>query len=351
MSIKPKTTTIRDLGGLLAVLPTMLGFYPERSIIVCFLRGSRIALTMRADLDGARIGELASTATMAAARAGASELIIVGYIPNISVVIHEALKDLALAIEKETMGGSTALTVSTLAAVGRSGWTELPMWGSAIPNLRPLAELTEHPIHVERVVAGMAPAKSRADLVARVQAGSDAPSDEFMDGWRTQIEAMSGMAGHEMAKVLDELLTAYEGLPDGELPNQHSMGRLAALVNDGQARDVASLRVSTEPSHRWVDLWAAISRSTDDKAAIVPLSLCALASWVRGDGALANAALDQAEALADASDAGRHPLTRIVRSVLVNAIAPEHWTSFAREIRGAGLTGVMPQPQPDQQAS
>jgi len=348
MSLKPPTTTIRDLAGLLAVLPTMLGFRPERSIVVCFLRGSRIALTMRADLDGARVGELAGTAIMAAARAGASELIIVGYIPNVGVVIHQVLQDLGIAIENETMDSDIRLSVLALAAVGRDGWCELPMWSQEVPALRPLAELEEHPIHVARVFNGMAPARSRQELVARVKAGSDAPSEAFMEGWETQIDQMANMAGHEMAALLHELLAAYERLPEGELPDQHSMGRIAALVNEGVARDVASLRVSTETSHRWVDLWATIARSTDDKAAIVPLSLCALASWVRGDGALANAALDQAEALADASDAGRHPLTRIVRSVLVHAIPPEHWTAFAKEAKAAGLPQVL---APEQHAS
>lgn len=353
MTSNPETVTVRDLTGLLALVPTLVGFQPERSIVVCFLRGTRIALSMRADLDGANVRELAETAIMAATRAGASELIAVGYIPNISVVIHEVLRDLGIAIENETMDADQPLSVLALAAVGRDGWCELPMWGRDIPPLRPLAELTEHPVHVARIVAGMAPARSRAEMVARVKAGSDAPSEAFMDGWHSQCEQMAGMAGHEMASQLDELLTFYEQMPEGELPDQRSMGRMAALVNDGQARDVASLRVSTETSHRWVDLWATIARSTDDKAAILPLSLCALASWVRGDGALANAALDQAESLGDASDAGRAPLTRIVRSVLVNAIPPEHWTQFAREVKAAGLANLtsLATEEPGQRAS
>lgn len=349
MTSTPKTLTIRDLSGLIAVIPTLVGFTVERSIVICCLRGPRVALTMRADLDGANVHPLATTAIMAASRVRATEVIAVGYIPRISQVIHEVLKDTALSIENQTMDDEQPIVVRALAAVGRDGWTELPMWGSEIPELRPLSELTEHPIHVERVVAGMAPAKSRAEIVARVQPGSDAPTDEFLGGWRTQIELMGGMAGHEMASTLDELLSAYEQQPEGELPDQHSMGAMAALVNEGVARDVASLRVSTETSHRWVDLWSAIARSTDDQAALAPLAVCGLASWVRGDGALANACVDQADAICDRVGAPRHPLVGIVRAVTSLCIPPEHWTSFAREVRESGV--LTPTAVLDEQAS
>ncbi len=337
MTQTPETVTVRDLAGLLALVPTLVTFTPERSIVVLFLRGNRIALSMRADLDGSNVHELAETAIMAAARAGASELVAIGYIPNISVVIHRVLQDLAIAVENQTMDADTPLRVMALAAVGRDGWCELPMWGTELPELRPLAELTEHPVHVARVFAGMAPLRSRAEIVARMQPGSDAPTDEFLGGWRTQIDQMGGMAGHEMANTLDELLSSYEQRPEGELPDQHSMGRMAALVNEGVARDVASLRVSAETSHRWVDLWSAIARSTDDQAALAPLALCGLASWVRGDGAMANACIQQADAICDRVGAPRHPLVGIVRAVTSLCIPPEHWTSFARELRQSGV--------------
>jgi len=351
MTSTPETMTIRDLSGLIAVLPTMLGFHPERSLVVCFLNGPRIALTMRADLDGARVQDLASTAIMAAQRADATELIAVGYIPNVSPVIHEVLRDLSIAIENETLDDEMPLTVRAIAAVGRDGWTELPMWSREIPELRSLDELTNHPVHVERVFQGMAPAKSRAEVVARVQAGSDAPADAFVAACRSQHEEMAQLAGHEMAARLDELLTAYEGLPTGELPDPASMGQMAALITHGEARDVASLRVSTETSHRWVDLWSAIVRCTDGEGAAAPLALCALASWVRGDGTLANAACDQADSICDGLGTARHPLARIVRSVLVNAIDPHHWTQFAREVKAAGLANLAAIEEPGQRAS
>ncbi len=336
MTSNPETVTVRDISGLLALVPTLVSFTPERSIVVCFLRGTRIALSMRADLDGSNVRELAETAIMAAARAGASELVAIGYIPNISVVIHRVLQDLAIAVENETMDSETPLRVMALAAVGRDGWCELPMWGTEIPPLRPLAELTEHPVHVARIVAGMAPLRSRAEIVARVQPGSDATADEFIEGWQTQIAQMAGLSGHEMAKVLDELLSAYEQQSEGELPDQHSMGRMAALVNEGVARDVASLRVSAETSHRWVDLWSAIARSADDQAALAPLALCGLASWVRGDGAMANASIASADAICDRLGVPQHPLVGIVRAVTSLCLPPEHWTQFARELREFG---------------
>ena len=323
------TTTVSDVSGMLAVVPTLVGFQPSRAIVILFLdEPGRLQLTMRVDLDGANVNEVAATAVMAARRAKASELILVGYIPSISAVIREVLSDLAIIVENETLDSEQPLTVRQMAAVGRDGWCELTPWSREIPPLRPLVEISDHPVAVERIFAGMGVAASRQDLYARVQPGSDPVPDGFAVGLVAQREQMKELAGHEMASLLATLLDGVH--ESGALPDGETVGRIVALVRNGEARDQASLRLSAETSQRWIAFWSSVARCTTDDAAVVPLALVGLASWVRGDGAMSNIAVELAHAMDPT-----HPLAKIVVTVNGLAIPPETWGALVTAMQSA----------------
>ena len=324
------TARVSDMAGVLACVPTLIGFHPARSLVALCLARGRVVLSMRADLDGSDVDELARMAVMAARRSDADELILVGYVPNVGTVIREVLRDLALTIESRTVDDEQPLFVRHLAAVGRDGWCELPDWGDDLPELRPLAEVENHPVHVQRIFDdGRLVATSRDALFDRVRPGSDPLPDGFALAFKTQMEAMSQDSAADLFEQLAGLLDAcreHRQVPDGQV-----MGRLAALVTRSDVRDAATIRIDGETT-LWLDLWSGIARCTDGQTAAMPLALAGLASWVRGDGALANICCDLvAELQPD------NPLAGIVRSVVENCLPPELWTTFAQSLVEDGV--------------
>ena len=77
-------------------------------------------------------------------------------------------------------------------------------------------------------------------------------------------------------------------------------------------------------------LWAALARETPDPEAAEPAALLALSALLRGDGALANVALDRAEAAWPA-----HRLTAILRGLAQAGARPD-------ELRACLAGGLQP---------
>lgn len=326
MTAEPtQITRLKDVPGLLAMVPALVGFTPQRSLVALFLDERRVRLTMRADLDDARLGELADTVLLAAQRAGADEVVLIGYLPNVSTVIQQVLLDLAIAVENATMDSTTPLFVRHLLAVGRDGWIELDDWSEALPPLRPLAEIEDHPVRAQSVYQGRVVAASREDLAARVRPGTDPLPEGFGRGYTEQMEAMASTPGPELREALAVILDEY--CQSGQMPGGHDIGRLVALVTSKEVRDVATLAVDSG-DERWIELWSAISRCTRGSAAVMPLALAALAHWLRGDGAVANVCID----LADEITRG-HPLVGILRQASSACLPPSAWEACAAEIR------------------
>jgi hypothetical protein len=88
-------------------------------------------------------------------------------------------------------------------------------------------------------------------------------------------------------------------------------------------------------------LWAALAREMPDPEAAEPATLLAVSALLRGDGAMANVALDRAERawpghtfsglVRRAADAGLRPSR--VRKLLRDAVGPGPETRDARSIR------------------
>ena len=74
------TVRLRSPGEIVSAVPFLLGFVPEASVVVIALRGRRMVLTCRADLDDV-VGDSGPPETIVAAvrRSGASDVLLIGY--------------------------------------------------------------------------------------------------------------------------------------------------------------------------------------------------------------------------------------------------------------------------------
>ena len=322
---------ISDLTGLVALIPSLLGFQPERSIAIVFVANNKIALTMRCDLADARRPELVQTVLMAADRADASELAIVGYVPKPSSVLAELLRDLAIAIEHRSMDLSRRLSVTQLAMVGDEHWCEVPTWTGLAAEERPVAELESHPLVVAHIHDGRAIESSRADLAKRIEFAGN-PPEGFAEGHAEAAAHIRGLAGQERAALVAAMLDDVEMRDAGSYPAGETLGWLVAAIRDGEARDEATLRIHAGSARRWFEFWSHVSRFTDGEQAVVPLALSALAAWVHGDGATALIATERAAAIEP-----DHLLVRLVQTCVQQCLPPQVWERFLAAFPNASV--------------
>lgn len=314
MSIEPKPLhRIRDFAGLLAYIPSLLGFQPERSIVLVCLDDSRVTLSMRFDLNDssapANVDTIAETAIMAARRANAQELVAVAYVPKPGRWIAECLRDLSLAIETKTSASEHApIHVRHMAAVGRDGWIEVPDWGTEEFDLRPLAEIADHEVAAQRVFEGKVVARSRKDVEARVRPRTEEPSAEFVAGLETVMRELPSYDDEFAARLMVEHLLHIEET-DGPVADDVLAGMVGLLAHP-LARDEAMLRITRESAERYVEVWSRAVRLTDRRAALAALFLAGTAAWLSGDGAMVNMCAEQG-GLIDPSHIGVRVLTMV----------------------------------------
>jgi hypothetical protein len=111
------------------------------------------------------------------------------------------------------------------------------------------------------------------EAASRPDAGAEGPSA----GWRLVEAAITAAA-------------------DGTLTlDDRSVVDLAVALVDPAVRDAALLRCTGSAAAAAEQLWAALARETPDPEAAEPAVLLAASALLRGDGALANVALDRAE--------------------------------------------------------
>lgn len=317
-------TPVRDLAALVASVPTLLGFQPHRSVVAVFIGSSRrVALTMRVDIHEARKPSMVSTTLLAADRADADEVILVGYTQRPGPVVAELLRDVAIAIEHEAMDAEQPVTVRHMAMVGAEHWCQVPPWSGDALAERPVSELSEHPVVAQRIYDGVAIETSREALGRRIEPGTEAVPEGFATGYAEASEHMRGLAGHESAELVAAILDDAEMREQGTYPDGEALGWLVAAIRDGEARDQASTRITRETALRWVEFWSYVSRMSEGQASVVPLALVGLASWVRGDGAMAGIAAERASAI-DPNNA----LARLVASCNENCLPPEMWEAL-----------------------
>ncbi|MGO4599473.1 DUF4192 domain-containing protein [Terrabacter sp. 2RAF25] len=312
--------TLRSPAELLAVIPHLLGFEPQQSIVVLALRGSKIGLTQRMDLpDTERVDEVARALAGHALKDGAEAALIVGYedAPGESLRLIETL---SARLQQRDVSVRDRIVVHD----GR--WRSLdcdrpsccPPEGNPLPSPAQAA-----PVVAEFIGVGSAPLPDRQTLAAQLEPGPTA--DAVAELLRRGQDAMSTMtdteARHRLADVWARVLTigeapitateaavALESLTDVStrdgitsllIPNSLGLDVLPEGIQS-LIRRIHTVRGAHEDHDadpkagamkaRLIDL---CQHATDEHAAPVT-TLLATYSWWHGDGALARVAIDRA---------------------------------------------------------
>jgi hypothetical protein len=388
------TVSLSDPGDLIAVTPVLLGFVPRSSLIAMALGGAsgrRLGLTLRIDLPPPEhIAPAAESVVggMLLDQPSAVVLIVVGPGGDAGPPAVEFVEQITAGLAEHAVEACHTLWTESTAAgsrwrcYGECACTGLvprsstsPLVAAARAEGRMVRADREE---LERLVAPVDESVLRrreALLIAAVDAEADATFAAFgaadpasavadgrgravesrTDGWAARILAAGVVDGAAVAggaeviegiAVLDAALdAAYEavvGAADGDLPVHGGDewlddARAVAVVRALQipvVRDAAvAACTGTRPAAAEA-LWAALARGTPDPEAAEPAALLALAGLLHGDGALANVALQRAEAAWPG-----HHLTATLRGLAAAGIRPSELRAC---LTGAPMPGLRP---------
>jgi Domain of unknown function (DUF4192) len=316
--------------AILAIVPHLLGFVPESSIVVIGTEPPKgeVKVTLRYDLPdpadadlAADIGEHA-VAVLRSQRLTAA--IVVGYGPDrlvrpLAVAFSEAARDAGIELRESLRaeGGrywsytcrnetccpavGTAFDAAghaAAAAMTGGGPGVMAGRGSIVKSIAPLGGIAAE---------SMREATRRAERHVTTQLAKVRKSGRL--GAARQLIASEGLA------AVAEMIKTYRA--GGRYATDYQLAWLTVAMKDLRVRDDAWARMDPGygPAHR--RMWTDVVRRAQPGHVAAPASLLAFVAWQGGNGALANVALDRA--LAD--DPG-YSMALLLRQVITAGAPP-----------------------------
>jgi hypothetical protein len=307
--------------ALLALVPQLLGFTPQDSLVVIGTAAPRgpAGLTLRVDVPSRReqaegvARELVSVMVAGGFRQG----VAAGYGPGSLVT------PVADALLKHADDLGFRLTEVLRAEAGRY-WSYLCQDPACCPAEGVPYQPGDHPVAAAFQAAGVpAPLAGREALAARIAAVTGADAVTMDDATGTvekaagQLTAVGGaqaVHAHRLDAVA-EALALYRG--GGQFQAGPDAAWLSVALRDLRARDDAWSRMDPAYREAHLRLWTDLTRLARPGYAAAPASLLAFVAWQSGNGALANVALDRAQA-----DNPRYSMAALLREIIGSGAPP-----------------------------
>jgi hypothetical protein len=312
---------LRGDGELVATIPAVLGFHPRRSLVLLATGGDsghRLGLVLRVDLpppeNAESVAQLAVRGLLQDSPASAVVVVVTDEHHGAGPPQRALVRLVVAALREHGVPAHTVLWAE--------GTVEGARWVAYAPDGREhasgrLPDPSTTPYAVAAVTSGRILRSEREALERLVE-----PADP--ERVRRREELLLGAVDravrggvradpeHDEPLIEDVLLDdgraaglalLHDALADAEsgrlaLHEERHDGRvvaLAAALTHHPVRDTA-LRWCIGPSAGAAEqLWTALVRESPDPEAAEPAALLAVSALLRGDGALANVALDRAE--------------------------------------------------------
>jgi hypothetical protein len=273
-SLATEKVRLRGPQDVLTAIPYLLGFVPDRSLVVLALADGQVQLTARLDLP---TPEKAPTAAVTLARALAktatSDVMLVGYGEAVEVV--SALTTFAAVVP---------WPVREILRVEADRWWSLTCYDPQC--CPPGARLTVNAaVAAPLIAASGSPAASRADRAAALGPGPTSLLDQVGALLDTTLPDLD--ADQQYAAVCDIRATRHDGR--APMTPEHA-AFLHQALRDVRVRDACTIWVDEAALNLWLDLLPTAPPGWVAPAA----TLLALTAYQRGDGALSVLALDRA---------------------------------------------------------
>ncbi len=309
---------LQNYDDALGLIPHLLGFHPEESLVVLVINGGELSLTARLDLaDAAWPDGVEGVLTRIWCRFPTADAWFVAY---------TAHREYAWAVLRRCDAFLPAGSARRLVAVDGQTWQ-----ADGLAGPRGVHDPGCSRAAAEAAMHGLVARRSRDELAALVDGPPAADTGALVAVAQRVGAEVAGEPISRWAQLMGAALAGFDatgGLDDGDA------ARLAILTTHPPARDVALLSMSRERADQQIDLWRRVVNRTLAVHQGHPLTLLGMAAWIAGDGALVSICLERATRLL--------PPNGLLRTLdqLVDAVTPPtQW----EELRPELLSGASPE--------
>lgn len=320
----PSVFVARTPTDLIAVVPAVLGFHPEDSVVLLTFGPPGGAFHARVDLPVAAAEQQAVADVLL-------DAVLANRVRRAAVLLYTEDVEVALAQGQLLVGRLLELDVDVIEVlrVDDGRWHPVPEDGS--PGTA--YELETHPFTAQRVFQGHVVHRDREELAdSLVGTDEDDAVEVALAATRfADLVASSGESERSTRGFLGSevrwLQRRLRGRPEHGAPlGPAEAGRLLVLASLVPTRNAAWAEINRQSSSVHVDLWRELVRRGPRHLLPGVSSLLAFAAWQHGDGALAWCAIDRCLGVdPDYSMAHR------VGEFLTRAIPPGAWEQIREE--------------------
>lgn len=330
MTPHPPEFHINRPGALIAALPAVLGFVPEKSLVLVSLEDGRMGAVLRADLTAELTGNIGRLAEVTAA-SGAHTVVAVivdadgALCPMCNDEHRQLCEALTEALGDHDVGVSAAHVVDRVEAGG--AWHCVDDCGARGAVEDPSAS----PLAAAAVLEGRRLYARRSDLQAVVALTDEeravALIDRIQDRGALRDEDWGRDPDDRGRRDVEAVLDAAGRVCDGVQLDDDEVATLACGLTDVAVRDTLYALAVGARAGQAETLWAVLARTLPDPWRVEALVLLAFSAYARGDGPLAGLSLEAA--LRSDPD---HRMAGMLDTALQSGMRPEQ----IRELAGTG---------------
>lgn len=318
-------TTLTSPHDLLAAVPFMVGYHPKDSLVAMALRDDKVVMAMRVDFpEPDLILATSETIAMHLKREHASEAIVVGYLPT------NTLETDSLATVREVISSHHIVIKECIAVRGDRFRSNLCQdIGCCPPEGNPIPLLTDSRVTAEQVAAGNPLPFLDLDEMKRSIAAQ--PTDKELNKLIKKIADIDydsdevTLLQREGVNAINEL--AVEFNEAGFSGNKALIALVLARLLDLQVRDYAMGMATEETGEQLWDMWRWLLRVAP-RGYVAPVAVIfATISYERGDGALAQRALDRAF-----EDSAKYQMAKLLRRTFAAGWPPSAFTQMRADL-------------------
>jgi Domain of unknown function (DUF4192) len=299
---------------LLAVVPHLLGFQPESSLVIIGIEqpGGKVKVTLRYDLpDPADTSQAEDIGEPAAAVLQSQRIpaaVAVGYGPD------SLIRPVVIAFTEAALDAGIELRESLRADGGRY-WSYTCRDEACCPAEGTPSGTTGHPLPDAPAASGEPVLTTRAaltqslaplgGLAAESMREASARAEQHIAqvvtklGRSSRTGAAKRVIADESLAAVSEMITLYRA--DGTFTTDYQLAWLTVVLKDLRVRDDAWSRMDPQHAMAHQRLWTDVVRRALPGHVAAAASLLAFTAWQSGNGALANVALDRALAFSHRS--------------------------------------------------
>ena len=321
---QPNTLTVRRPEDILAMVPYVLGFLPEDSLVLLTAGEVGESFHARVDLpdDPADLDLAIEPIRDAALSNGARKAMIVVYTHDTCLALEAWIR---LSEDLDEIG------VDVVASLHADAGHYVVLGD---PDREPTPyDVEAHPISALAVYDGRVTYRSRQELGDSLVTNDPEAVDALAALCTAAARRIEGAARHPLGPPTPEALRTLlitEGLwarervrsalADDDVLSDDDAARMLAALQSSEVRDVLWAEIRRLGARKHVTFWTDLVRRSPVDFVAPPAALLAFAAWMAGEGALAWCAIDRSRE----GDPG-YSMAALIASALQSAMSPSSW--------------------------